>query len=319
MTSAREEFRTLHEAQAGLDKAMFLGRFCWYYVRDLRINRDEFCRVLIANGLREFLPRPPADSEAFRRICTATQRNRVATYDPKTYANYLVRDVGHNKEFIFKKIVRETVNTADRRLNHNSELCNITFSKKTKMVTVTCSGTADVVATQMAADIMSNYETERGTINGYGVRMLILSILRRSNAVNLRGPNGGVYFISEVHGAYLDGLEALAAAIPDGAVMFHTHGLLDDTKQRLMLRAAYESETVKEVNGAIAELTALIRDTEQGGKKIPAVKIQPFLSALNGAKAKDREYADLLSTGMSTSSAKIKIFQSLVLKASTLQ
>lgn len=329
MTSA-QDFKALRDAQAAVDPSMFLGRLCWYGVRQLSVNREDFCRLLITAKLRNFLPRPPQDSEIFRRVCTATRRTRIATSDPDAYANYLVRDVGHDKFTIFKRIVRETVNTRDRHLNHNSELCTVTFDKATAQVHVDCNfgRTTDVVAQQMADDIERGYKAERGHLDGYAVRELIRSVMNASNATNLRGKGGGLYFVSEVHAVHLDGLELLAATtnkmVADASglsdrISFNTHGLFDDKKQRLMLRKAYESEMVTTINGAIAEITALISEAEAKGTKIPATKSQPHLAALRDAKSKDKEYAGLLSTGMTTSAARIKIYQALVLKATTLQ
>lgn len=311
MTSS-EDFRDLQARLAAADHTLFLGRLVWYSVSEVKIAHEALCKDLLTVGLNAYLPRPPSDTDVFRRVCTAAQRKRVPTGDPDVYNNYTVRDVGYDAKTLHKTIVRETVDTKGKKLDHDSEMCKVVFTKATATVQIDCNGT-DPVASEMATQIDTDYHAEKGMMNSYGVRELIRRILLNVNATNVRGSGGGVYFVSEEHGDKLDALEKLAELLP-GTCMVHSLPLIDDTKQREMLRRAFESESVEEIDRLVDEIAELTK----AGKKISKDRYATYLEAFHAAKAKAKEYGELLETSLDSNGSRLKIFQRQVMNLTQL-
>ena len=287
-----------------LDRETWLGMLSWYTVaEDLRVPHDDMAALLEKVGLKAHMPRVPSDSDVFRRTCSAAQRKRVPTDDPGVFENFLVRDPGSNDENLCRRIVREQVDASNRRLNYE-EVGEACFDRDTGDIRTDLFAPGDPVAREILATIRTHYLADRRTLNGYAVRELIRRVLVSANATNVRYPGGGVYFLSVVHANTVAALEDMASELGND-VSVHTLPLLDDTKQRLMLRQAFEAESVDRANALATEIAELLKSDRQ----ISPDRYATYLTALTDLKGKLAEYSDLLETGLSSTGASLSILQ----------
>jgi hypothetical protein len=306
--TAAADFKTASEKLHHIDPTMWLGQLVWYGVSDVRIAHTALSQALITNGLNGFIPRLPSDVDVFRRVCTASQKRRVPTSDPDIYENYLIRDMPTTDTgVVCKVIVRETVQPDV--LTYEAQVASVMFERATGDLSTHIVKDAGVVAKSIVADVEQGYRDERGTLNSYAVRELIRRVLTACSAVNVRGSGGGVYFVSHDHIDTISKLEGFAGQMP-GTVLFHTLPLIDDGKQREMVRHAFESETVEEIERIVDEIARL----EQTNTPVTAAKVESYANEMRRLKARTTEYMDLLQVSSDTARSSLDIFQRTIIK-----
>jgi hypothetical protein len=286
----------------------FLGRLCWYSVPEsVLIDHEEVFKILVLSGLGGHVPKPPGDADVFRRVTTASARKRIPTDDPNIFENYLVRDLPGGK-VITRRVVREIVDSGGRRLSYD-EVAELTFVKKD--ATLGCrhdlNGSPSAVGKDICEAVRKRFQAERGALNSYGIRATIRAVLEAAHATNVRYPTGGVYFVGEEHVKKLEGLERLAEKIP--AITVHVLPLIDDTKQREMLKRAFEAESVDAIDKLLTEITEL----RQSGTAISTDAYAAYVTALNDLSEKASEYEALLEGGLHTTTSRMKIFKKAVI------
>lgn len=301
-----ESFESYRERIASGQNA-FLGRLCWYTVpENLVVDHEEIFKILVTSGLGGHVPHAPGDADVFRRVSTGAARKKVATGDPNVFENYLVRDIPAGRSTIIRRVVCEQVDSKNQRLGYE-EVAEVSFHKKDSIVHCDHLVNNSPAAQEICEGIHDRYELERGCINGYGVREMIRKVLLVSNATNVRYPSGGVYFVAEEYVSKLNGLEKLNGRIE--GVQIHTLPLIDDTRQREMLKRAFEAESVDAIDAMLTEINALKSDN----KKISEDRYATYLTALHDLGDKAHEYEALLETGLSSTHSRIKIFQKAVI------
>lgn len=305
--STASDFESVQKRVNNIDEDLVLGHICWFYVSNVRIKHTELIALMFETGLSAFLPRPPGDTDVFRRVCSGAQKNRVPTGVPGVYCNYLIRDVGHDSVGVYKRIVKETVDTAGQKLEHDSELCEINFNRRLSTLHVTCTG-GDEVAEEIARTIDAEYHAERDTINGQGIRELVRKVLDSMRAVSLRGGSGGVYFVGAQHGDKLTKLRQLIAGV-GGNCIFDTHPCMDDGQYREMVRRAFETESSEEIDQLIFEIGDLV----SSGKEISEARYKSYLDEFYTLTAKAEDYEGILERSMDTTKGRLKLFQTAVL------
>jgi hypothetical protein len=289
-----------------LDRDTWLGMLTWYTVaQDLQVPQAAVAAALTNAGLSHHVPPAPHNSDVFRRTCSAAQRKRVPTADPDIFENFLVRDPGSDPNFIHRHVIREQVDGANKRLGYTT-VAEIRFDKSTGAVTHQLA--TDPIAEEICRQVHDHYAAERGCLNGYAVRELIRRVLLGANATNVRYPGGGVYFLSADHAITVAGLEEMADALGD-KVSLHVLPLLDDRKQRDMLKKAFEAESIDRAQALVTEIAELRR----AGRKISTEKYATYVTALNELKAKLGEYSALLETGLSSTESSLQILQRQVI------
>lgn len=291
------------------DPDIFLGSLVWYSVYDdAKITHGDLQKLLTEVGLDAYTPHAPKDLDVFRRVCTAAlrHRKRIPTTNPEVFENYLIRDVQRANSNVCKQIVRESVDANNRRLAYEPmlEVCfhNLTSQVTSKIVSVATSADEQLVARQIADEINVNFLAARNTMNGYAIRELIRRVLV-SSAGTLVRTGGGVYFIMRQHGGNVASLERMAARINGTSV--HSLPLLDDAKQRKMVKEAFEAETVGEVDRALVEIDKLL-----AGPEITETRFQSVFGEMKGLVDKCEEFSDLLEEQMGNADFRIKMYKS---------
>lgn len=300
------EFTDMTERVSATDSSLYLGRLVWYSITDAAyVNHIEWCRDLIEQGLLDHLPPSPRSSDVFKRACTATQKKRVPTDDPGKFMNILIREVGKDAQKVWRHVVVETVDTNGHSLDY-SECASITFDRQAQSIAIEiinpCGERPEVQA--VLAELQDQYRVWYNMLTPYAVRELIRKIIRTFGATALRD---GVYFVKEEFADRIDALEAVVKALPEGSD-FHSLPLIDDRKQRDMLRKSFEAESIGEIDRILGEITEINRS----GRKITADRYADFKVEYDRLRKKAQDYSSLLDEAMSETGSRLEIMDSAI-------
>lgn len=267
-----------------LDRGSFLGSIVWWGVSSTRIQQATVKARLEEVGLKDILCRAPADVDVFRRAFTNGVR-RTYKLEGGIIENLLVRQVKATSERIVKRIVREVVDSNGEKLAYD-ELIDIRFSKNHPERVEIDELVYHQNALKLAQDLRSEYLSERGCLDAEGVRNIIRRVLTVCKATSVR-ESGGVFFVMESYASELAALEQLVSHIPGALV--HSLPLIDDRKQKDMIRDAFKSEAAEELDRILTEIDETLEKGDVSERKF--LFYQERVTAL---KTKAAEYAELL-------------------------
>jgi hypothetical protein len=293
--------RTFTEYADG-DRDLFLGELVWFSVGEAAsIRHDVLLAELTTLKLESFCPRIPRDDDVFRRTCSQHQRKRVPTALDGVFENYLIRDVKRGAGQVVKHIVVEQVDGANKRLDYTPAI-SLTFDSKTGKIEVdVLSATPDAQVMNVAQLILQDFEREKGMVNSYGVRDLFRSILSMTGATSVR-PGGGVYFVMQAKVEFVDALETLATKV--SYVEVTSVPLVDDRKQREMVRKAVEAETTGEIDKMLAEI-----DEVMSGPEITSDRFMAMSTRMRDMRSRTQEYAELLDEELGNTDFRLKVLE----------
>jgi hypothetical protein len=290
------------------DKDSILGFLTWYTVSGVNISHSDMLKGLTAVGLQAHVPRYPLDYDVFRRVSSKAGLKKIPTTHPDITEDYLIREVGgRNEDIAVRRIVVETRNQAGKRLDYQ-QLRDIEFDKKAGTISVTDlrSGSNPQVDA-ITQDICAEYAAWKGKLNSYGVREFVRKFILKQGGTLVRD-GGGVYFLMEAQADALDALETFVNDLSP-ATTLHSLPLVDDLKQRQMVRKAFEAETVGSVDGMIMQITDLKRE----GKPISGKKFAKILTEYQDLAKKTQGYEELLETTMGDTKSRLRLFQASVM------
>lgn len=310
---------TLNAYAERLVDAPILGHLCWYMVPNaVLIDHDEARRLMIEAGLCiidtdgdgntttevPFLSRPPRDHDVFRRVCTQRQRTRVVSEETGVYLNILVRDVKREGQQVWKQVVVEKVDADDKRLayvpsiglHYDGSNMHLTALDDDQLL----KADDELQALGVAKEIETEFEAQRGKLNGHSLRITLSEILAANSAI-LAKPGGGLYFVPQASATICGLLTRFTEAVGQG-IVFHYVPLVDDRSQREMLRRAFEDESV----GEITRLQAEMAEALDGGK-ITQKRLAEFAERREALANRIGEYKTLLSTGLDTAGSAMDI------------
>lgn len=273
-----ERVKLAPSAWLGFAVAFKVAEKCLISHSDLR---DQLKMV----GLEEHLPKAPKDEDVFRRVASGHQRKKVPTATDGVFENYLIRDVSRASKKVTKQIVVERVDAGNKRLAYEPA---VQLDYDNGLITATDitgqSSTLDTTQADNLAELISlDFGAERGHLNAYAVRGMLRSILDDCAAVPFL--TGGIYFVGPIWTNRLTDVEGMA--VP--GMELHSFPIIDDKKQREMLRRSIESET----NEAMDALLKEIEEIEQG-PEIGVDKFQTLNERRQAILLKAKDYADML-------------------------
>lgn len=272
-----------------VDSNTVLGRIAWWSVEDLDVKFDTVKATLEAAGLGDMVPRPPANADVFRRTFSKGERRKHATADPNVTQRLLIREVAGSSERIVRRVVEELVDAQGETLSYR-ETAQVTYNSNHPETLDIQELEQDGHSMALLLLLDEKYQQERGCLDGNGIRSIINRTLASCQAVNLRGRSGGVYFAPESHAARLEALENWASQIPGANV--HTLPLLDDRKQRDMVRASIRSEMTSDIEHLMAECAGLLSQPED--ETISNRKFNAINTEFTNLKKKIGEYNNVL-------------------------
>lgn len=290
----------------GLGSDNWLGSLCWFSVSEsVAIDRDEFGLKLNALGLGNYLPPAPRDDNVFRQVCTNAQRRRVPTATG-TFENILVRDVSRKGGIVNKQIVIEEVDAANKRLSYQP-VYEVAFDGQeiqTSFIGAGVPGASGASVDAVLDQIRAAFVSQQGKLNSYSIREVIRRVFGTAQATTVRS-GGGVYFVMAEHAGLLASLEGLAERVDGMSV--HSLPLVDDVRQRTMVKEAFEAETVGEIDRRLGEIETLLK-----GPEIPESKLQALMAEMKELTDKTETYADLLEETMGNAEFRIKVYKSKI-------
>lgn len=294
------EFSDYQERIESTMPELFLGRLAWYAITEQSFaDHDEVCRMLLTNGVSDILPPAPRNRDVFKRACTSSQVKRIPTDQPNQFVNYLIREVGKDSENVWRRLVAETVDTEGRTLGYE-EVFELHFAQRTSSINATSLvGDPAPAALAVVQAVRDEYAAKEGKVTPYTLRELIRKTLGRLNSTVLRD---GVYFVREAHYDTVAGLEAFISDLPGGST-FHSLPLVDDRKQREMLRRSFEAESIGEVDRLLGEF----RTINSGSGKITAERFSGLKVQADELRAKVADYSDLLDMAMEETASRLEI------------
>jgi hypothetical protein len=280
----------------------FLGRLIWYSVSEVKVLHADLGTALIKTGLNAYLPRVPLDADVFRRVSKAAQRRKLATQTPGIFHNFLVREVAYDDQKVYRRIVQEEVDQGGKRLDYK-EVMELNFDRASSTIEAKPLNGVDPEVDAMVAEIKREFVSWKGCINSYAVRELIRRIVMSLNGTLVR-PGGGIYFVDERNAPTVDKLEQLASYLP-GTTHVHSLPLVDDQKQREMVRQAFEAEASDEIDAMLSEIS----DIKQKGVKITSDRYAQFATRFQDLQTKAKEYSGLLEASLTNTHSRLTVFQ----------
>lgn len=284
------------------DPALFLGKLCWYAVPDsARPDHQTFCQLLIKHNVKTKLPPPLRSVDIFKRACNQANTKRYVDESDNLY-NYLVRNAGSDTETVCRALVRENLDSAGHKLSY-VELCLISFDRKSEKITVDWyGGDPTAYEVSLVTNIFEYYTQNTTLMTSLALREFIRKTLEGTMLAIKARPSGGVYFVQEAFAPNLEGLEKVVNEV---GASFHSLPLLDDSKQREMLRAAFEDESVGDIDRLMDEIRTVMSDN----KNISTEKYAEYKTTADTLRKKIAQYSDLLDTSLELSATRLELMQ----------
>jgi hypothetical protein len=288
---------------------IFLGSLAWYAVSEsTTISHDRLKKLLTDAGISTDGVAPPKDDDVFRRVCSAVQENGkgLATGNG-TFIRVLLRDVKRQAREVHKQLVLEEIDANNETLDFTT-VAKVVFRSLGNVIDVTPidpSPYPNISDTAIDA-IQKGFVQEQGKHNAYAVRELIRRELTSAHATLVR-PTGGVYFVLRGNAAALDAVIKFGESIQ--GVSVHALPLIDDGKQREMVKDAVEGETVLEIDRLCGEIDKLL-----AGPEISTNRFQALMSTTKGIDTKTESYSDLLEDSLNKAEARRKVLKAKMRK-----
>lgn len=303
-------------AKAKDSEETWLGTLCWYSLSDIAVPHRLIKQALA--GLKDVdIPPRPADHDVFRRVTAKQKQSRVRNdSDPDKYYNYLLREFSTN-ERIVRRVVRETVDAKGARLDYE-EMVDLVFTRDSsskpadsRTGTVRRESrpgvTPDSHSELIVSNVLTEFQSKRGTVNAQGIREWIRHYLIANKAISVR-PSGGLYFLSKENEGALAVIESLTDAVNGeigvGTIDYHSLPLIDSGRQRSMVRRAFEADTASAVDTQMEEITKLL----SSGKRISPRRFEAIAAEYERLRSRSEEYENLLSESMTDTQTRTEFF-----------
>lgn len=296
------DFTEIKEHLSTYNRDMILGQLAWYSVPEMTISHSDFVVRMHEHKLDQvFLPPHPRPADVFRRS-TNVGRKDQRTEGDFTY-KYSIHEVGKDSDSIWRHLVREIVDYKDHQLDLQP-IVELVFDRNLETILVSCLPSIELRPweDELVSKIQGTYLTLLDQLTAYAIRQVIIKILQSFSATVVR-PSGGVYFVAEFYYDDLIHLEELINSIE--GCSFHALPLLDDKKQREMLKKAFEDESIELVDRSLED----IRKIFAGDKHISSDRYSVFFDDYKVLSARTKEYADLLEESMDTTAARLEVYQ----------
>jgi hypothetical protein len=282
-----------------------LGMLAWYYVPDsAEIPHAELLQLVETSNAPIKAPQVPKPADVFRRACNNAKTLKARSSQPDVFFNYTMRDAGYDNGFVFRIMVEEKVDSKNHSLGFRT-LGLVSFSK---------SGVIASYSKEIDDSDEANvyWNSMRNKIDEYiRVKMLYIPAIavresaRKALEVHLLGtrvrPGGGVYFVAIDKAEKLEALDYVINSVENSS--FHILPLIDDSRQREMLKESFEDESVEEATRMISDITELLKSDNH----VPAKTFIAFQERYNYQKLKMSEYSTLLNDALDKSQAALDI------------
>jgi hypothetical protein len=306
-------------AQQASNPGLFLGMLVWYTVPEsVWVDYSQFTSQCMQLNAPVEIRKAPKASDVFLRACTTVEGNYkkrpVSTYavnqSNAAYSNYLIRKAGSDADWICKQVVVEYVDLSDHQLSFEV-LGDIRFHKNTHQMICqpTGIGYADDTFTTITDDIRSYYKKREMLLTPYTIREAFRRALEGPMMALSVRTAGGVYYVNSQQGENLSAVERLASQIE--GMTLHILPLIDDSSQREMLKAAFEDDSVGELQRLMGDINDVI-DTKGS---LTTKQLVAFQERYDEYRKRTREYSDILDDSLDTASASLLLCKETIKSA----
>lgn len=319
--------QVLEEQKSRVNPNVYLGRLLWYSITDdTMVEHAPMIAQLKAAGFTKDLPGEPRDYNVFARVTTAAKRS-IQRPGTDLHENWLIRDVaGRAENVITRRVVLELRDPRGKKLDYHP-IADIEFDRQKSSIAFTFRPeTTEYIdslepedafrvmntAKDIDTEIRHEYKRWRGKLNHYAVRMWIRDTILDMGGIAAK-PSGGIYFLREEFAKDVDALVDVVGALGFGNEC-HALPLIDDRKQREMLKRAVEADT----RGAIEQLMVEIKDVKKEGKLTPK-KFEQILIQGKRLRRKTDDYKKLLEVELGEIGSSLSILSTMTLSLSSLQ
>jgi hypothetical protein len=291
-----------------------LGMLAWYSVPESsEIDHKDFLFLVEKNNAPLKTPELPKSADVFRRACNNAKMLKIPAAVPGEFYNYTMRDSGYDDGFVFRTAVEERVDSKNHELGFRV-IGQATFSResvKTHYQIDDKIDPSDPAVTQfkkMQNCIDSYVDAKATTIPAIAVRESARRALENTLLGTRVRPGGGVYFINPEKLEKLEAIDVVINNVPNAS--FHVLPLVDDSRQREMLKSSFEDESIEETKRLIDDITDILKS----GDDISARKFSSLHNRYTSQKNKLAEYKDLLSDALETSSTALDVCNAQIMQ-----
>jgi hypothetical protein len=289
-----------------------LGMLAWYSVPESsEINHKDFLLLVEKQNAPIKTPELPKPADVFRRACNNSKLLKVPAGVPGEFFNYTMRDSGYDEGFVFRTAVEERVDSKNHELGFRT-IGQVIFSRESVNTTYSYDIPMDDPAVKHYQDMQNSIDSyvddKALTIPAIAIR----ESARRALEVTLMGtrvrPGGGVYFINPDKLDKLEAVDYVINNVPNAS--FHVLPLVDDKRQREMLKSSFEDESIEETKRLIDDITNILKK----GDDISAKKFSGLHERYTAQRDKIAEYKTLLNDALETSSAALEVCNAQIMK-----
>lgn len=220
-------------AAVGEGTTGILGYLTWYSVSEVFVKRSILQEKLLEVGLElDWLPKESSVADAFRKATKQVERKRIPAPNG-VYHNYLIRDVGSDKDRVQRNIVLEVVDSGGNKLDYKPEEGILILDKKTqKIATFQNTGTP----TEIVEEAIILFEMFKTHHDARTIRSMVCRLIKSMAATPVR-PSGGIYFVPYQYQKELTSMVSFLKALPGDSTEAYMVPMIDTTENRDMIRA----------------------------------------------------------------------------------
>lgn len=306
--------------KANYNSDLWLGQICWYGISedDVRPTFVEFNQVCGQEGLLSQV-KSPRPVDVFKRACKTAERaryvpaaddlhilgynlNTTCGFDRMSHINYLVRNAGQDQDSVWRVLVREVVDSDNHAVGHTN-VAKLGFMRAHRYLQTRWETAPHLdIERDLLAEVSRYYTEETETITTNAIRNFITTTLEQRLVATRVRSTGGVFF---VRNQFAEQVEALERVVTRVGGEFHSHPLIDDSKQREMVRLAFEAEAKADIDVAIVEMTNLMA----ADHRVTKAQWVAYNESYEHHRRKIREFSDILDASLGSCAAWLEVMR----------
>ena len=279
-------------AAAQGDKAHMLGKFLYFSLANLLVDKEELAKLCEDMGIPSAGGSRLSVSDAFRSA-TGDIRERIPVTSMGETNIYLAycRDNKHAPDVLSRELVKETLN---QKTNNYEKLANISYDKRDgvfRAENLVPDGTVDVPACCRRAEEL--FELYQKCANRKQIETICVNYLRGLEATKL-SITGHMYFVPRTHMDKVDVFEDFITLLgglnrKDTPLVVNSFYIIDDEKQRSKMTEEFYAAVKKE----IAEYQERADYFIKSGSQSPAI-MERWVLKIQALEEKKKHYEGVL-------------------------
>lgn len=278
-----------------------LGHISWYTITQPNVTHEQLAKMVSDLPLnKSLLPSKPRLGDAFKRACRYSERKGLFYKDDQS-VNFLIRSVTQSIDEVIRHLVLEIVDVQGQTLEYH-DVAQLRFDRTKNTLNIrrlNLNSDLDHLTQETLKRFTDNFDHASKYLDAQVIRLMIRHQLDSMGAVSVR-KQGSIYFTPLGVKEQTAALETLCERLGDGS-MFHALPLVDTTKQREMITAAFEEEVHEEAIQIIAEL----KTKKLKGSQMTARAFDSYKERYHRLKSNANEYAELVENEMTKTKTEI--------------